>query len=62
MKADTPIVEEARARRLALSERFGHDLGGYAGHLREIEKKYRLRVVTQVTVVGTRPAADPRKP
>ena len=59
MKADSPIVEEVRARRLSLSERFGHDLQTYARHLREIEKKYRLHVVTQVTVVPDRPVADP---
>jgi len=53
MNADGPIVEEVRERRRQLSKRFGHDLQGYARHLREIQEAYRDRhpVVDQVTVV-----------
>jgi hypothetical protein len=55
MSADSPIVEEVRKRRHEISERFGHDLQAYARHLKEIEDKYRSRVVSQVTVVAASP-------
>ena len=51
MKSESPIVEEVRRRAQEISERFGHDLQAYARHLKEIEEKYRDRVVSQVTVV-----------
>jgi hypothetical protein len=51
MSTDSPIVDEVRKRRHQISERFGHDLQAYARHLKEIEDKYRSRVVSQVTVV-----------
>lgn len=51
MNIDSEIVEEVRRRRRQLSAQFGHDLKAYARHLREIEEKYRSRVVDQVTVV-----------
>ncbi len=51
MDADSPIVEEVRRRRHELSERFGHDLRKYGEHLREVEKEYQDRLVSQVTVV-----------
>ena len=51
MKSESPIVEEVRRRAQEISERFGHDLQAYARHLKEIEDKYRSRVVSQVTVV-----------
>ena len=54
MKADSPIVEEVRERATRISERYGHDLKAYARHLKEIEEKYRDRVVSQVTVVAPR--------
>jgi hypothetical protein len=51
MNADSPIVEEVRKRRSALSECFGHDLRAYYEHLREFQKKYPARLVSQLTVV-----------
>jgi len=54
MIADSPIVAEVRKRRCELSERFGHDLRAYYEHLREVQDKYRSRVVGQVTVVRSR--------
>jgi hypothetical protein len=51
MNADSPIVDEVRKRRCALSERFGHDLRAYYEHLRELQKKYPTRLVGQLTVV-----------
>jgi hypothetical protein len=55
MKADSPIVEEVRRRRLEISARFDHDLEKYLVHLREIERQCGDRVVSQVTIV--RPAS-----
>jgi hypothetical protein len=51
MSLDSPIVDEVRKRRSELSERFGHDLRAYYEHLREVQEKYRTRVVGQLTVV-----------
>ena len=51
MTSDSPIVEEVRQRRHRISERFGHDLQAYYRHLKELEEKYRDRVVSQITVV-----------
>ncbi|MEK7732010.1 MAG: hypothetical protein AAB363_09160 [Planctomycetota bacterium] len=51
MSSDSPIVEEVRQRRHEISERFGHDLKAYYRHLKELEEKYRDRVVSQITVV-----------
>lgn len=51
MSSDSPIVEEVRRRRHEISERFGHDLQAYYHHLKELEEKYRDRVVSQITVV-----------
>ena len=51
MTSDSPIVEEVRQRRHQISERFGHDLQAYYRHLKELEEKYRDRVVSQITVV-----------
>jgi hypothetical protein len=56
MIADSPIVEEVRKRRSELSERFGHDLRAYYEHLREVQTKYRSRIVDQVTVVSSHSA------
>jgi hypothetical protein len=55
MKTDSPIVDEVRKRAYEISERYGHDLRAYARHLKEIEDKYRSRVVSQVTVVAASP-------
>ena len=55
MTSDSPIVEEVRQRRHEISARFGHDLGAYARHLKEIEDQYRARVVSQITVVASPP-------
>jgi len=62
MKSDSPIVDEVRQRRHAISERFGHDLGAYADYLKELEKKYKSRVVSQVTVVPPRPEGNTKMP
>ena len=51
MKSDSIIVDEVRKRRCELSERFGHDLRAYYEHLREVQDKYKTRVVNQLTVV-----------
>jgi hypothetical protein len=51
MKADSPIVEEVRRRRMEISARFDHDLEKYLAHLREIERECHDRLVSQVTVV-----------
>ena len=55
MKTNSPIVDEVRKRAHEISERYGHDLRAYARHLKEIEDKYRSRVVSQVTVVPVSP-------
>jgi len=55
MKTNSPIVDEVRKRAHEISERYGHDLQAYARHLKEIEDKYRSRVVSQVTVVPASP-------
>ncbi len=54
MITDGPIVDEVRARRHAISERFGHDLQAYGLHLKELAEKHKARVVSQVTVVAPR--------
>ena len=48
MKSDSPIVDEVRQRRHAISERFGHDRGAYGDYLKELEKKYKSRDVLSV--------------
>ena len=60
MSTDGPIVDEVRRRRHAISERYGHDLQAYGRHLKELAKKYKSRVVSQVTVVPPRPTTPPR--
>jgi len=40
-----PLIEEVRARRRELSERFGNDVNRLCDHLAEIEKQYAGRVV-----------------
>ncbi len=60
MKADSPIVEEVRRRRMEISARFDHDLDKYLLHLRDIEQEYGDRVVSQLTVIRPR-AEEPVK-
>ena len=60
MSTDGPIVDEVRRRRHAISERYGHDLQAYGRHLKELAKKYKSRVVSQVTVVPPRPTTPPK--
>lgn len=60
MSTDGSIVDEVRARRHAISERFGHDLGAYGRHLKELADKYKDRVVSQVTVVAPRDMNMPK--
>jgi hypothetical protein len=52
MSADSPIVEEVRARRCELSARFGHDLRAYCEHIRDVQTKHQIRIVDQVMVVS----------
>lgn len=54
MTEESPIVAEVRQRARQISERFGHDLQAYYRHLKELEEKYRDRVVSQITVVPPR--------
>ena len=54
MSTDGPIVDEVRERRHAISKHFGHDLQAYGRYLKELEEKYKARVVSQVTVVAPR--------
>ena len=51
MKADSVVVEEVRARALAISARYDHDLEKYAAHLARIEEAHAEELVNQVTVV-----------
>lgn len=62
MSTDSPVVDEVRARAMAISARYGNDLRKYAAHLAEIQKANTERVVDQPRVgksdVGrSRPAA-----
>ena len=59
MKDDSPIVKEVRRRRMEISARFDHDLEQYLTHLREIERRFADRVVSQVTVIRPARAAKP---
>jgi hypothetical protein len=61
MKADSPIVEEVRRRRMEISARFDHDLEKYAAHLKEIERQCQDRVVSQVRVIRVPSAVEPIK-
>jgi len=45
MKTD-PIVEEIRKERLAHAERFHFDVSAIAADYRELEKKYKERIVS----------------
>jgi len=40
-----PLIDEIRAVRHRISERFGHDTKALCDHYRELEKKYRDRMV-----------------
>jgi len=44
MKKD-PIIDEIRAVRHRISERFGHDTKRLCDHYREMEKRYRDRML-----------------
>jgi phosphoserine phosphatase len=61
MKSDSPIVEEVRRRRMAISARFDHDLEKYAAHLKEIQRQHHERVVNQLTVIRAPSTAEPAK-
>ena len=61
MNADSPIVAEVRQRALEISARFDHDLEKYAAHLKEIERQYQDRVVSQITVIRPPSAREPVK-
>ena len=51
MSTDSPIVEEVRKRRCEISEQFGNDLRAYYEHLKEVQERYKSRLVSQITVV-----------
>jgi hypothetical protein len=61
MKAESPIVEEVRRRRMEISARFDHNLEKYVAHLKEIERQCQDRVVNQVTVIRAASAGEPVK-
>jgi len=58
MKADSPIVEEVRSRRMQISSRFDHDLERYLAHLRDIERQHAERVVSQITIIRPSSVAE----
>ena len=57
MSAARVVVEEVRARVLAISAWYDHDLRKYAEHLRTVEQEHAPLVVNQVTVARSEPAA-----
>jgi len=61
IKADSPIVEEVRARRMRQSAKFGHDLRRYFDHLRQAQEQYADRLVDQITVVRSGGRADQQR-
>ncbi|HEV3448383.1 MAG TPA: hypothetical protein VG099_27350 [Gemmataceae bacterium] len=63
MKADSPIVEEVRGRRMQISSRFDHDLEKYVAHLRDIERQHAGRVVSQINIIrGLSPWSEGGRP
>jgi hypothetical protein len=40
-----PLIDEVRAIRLSISEQYGHDLDRLVEHLREVETRYKDRMV-----------------
>jgi len=57
MRPDPPI-DEIRAVRHRISERFGHDTKALCDHYRELEKKYRDRMLrdrSEGVVAATKP-------
>jgi hypothetical protein len=42
-----PLVDEVRAVRRGISERFGNDVNQLCAHLREVQRRYGGRVVTR---------------
>ena len=46
MKKD-PLIDEIRAVRHRISERFGHDTKALMDHYRELEKKYSSRMLRE---------------
>lgn len=51
MNSDSPIVDEVRARAMAISARYAHDLRAYAAHLADVQRAHAERVVDQPRVV-----------
>ena len=58
MTGESAIVAEIRRRRSELSRRYGHDLARYEEHLREVQREYAGRLVSQVTVVPSDEATE----
>ena len=57
MKRDI-VIDEIRAVRHRISERFGHDTKALLDHYRELEKKYEDRMLPdhdEVRMAATRP-------
>ncbi len=50
-QADSPVVEEVRARAMRISKRFGHDPRKYFKHLKAAQRTHASRLVRQLTVV-----------
>jgi hypothetical protein len=48
MKNADPLIDEVRAVRRALSERFGNDLDDLCDHLQTIERRYEGRVAKEL--------------
>ena len=53
-----PIVEEVRAARQKILERFGGDLAKYCDHLRQEQAKHPERYVSKDTLDAKRKAKD----
>lgn len=60
MTSDGPIVDEVRQRREQISDRFGNDIDRYGEHIRELQEKYRARLVSQIKVVPA--SSEPQIP
>ena len=50
-QANSPVVDEVRARAMRISRRFGHDPRKYLKHLEAAQRAHSSRLVRQLTVV-----------
>jgi hypothetical protein len=58
--ASDPFLEEVRAMKRAVSERFGNDIDKLCDYLQELQKEYADRIVR--APAPDAPDADSRKP